>query len=231
MSTASAVALRYMPAGHSCPAAIQEHLALGKKARPSDYPVLFHLGGLIKDKLAVFDLGGSSGNLWYCYSQYLNIHPDMQWIVFDLPETVEFGRRLAQDRGVHGLSFTTDLQALGGADILLSSGSLHYFEFSLPDILATMAHKPRHIIINRTPLTDGVSAVTVQDGDSHLVACRTNRRADLIHDLKALKYALVDSWSVPELSLQVPFYPEYSVPEYSGLYFRLELDASNGCPE
>jgi hypothetical protein len=45
--------------------------------------------------------------------------------------------------------------------------------------------------------------------------------------LKALKYDLIDAWSVPELSLQIPFYPEYSVSEYSGLYFRLEQAAPN----
>ena len=37
----------------------------------------------------------------------------------------------------------------------------------------------------------------------------------------AIGYDLVDSWTVHELSVQIPCYPELSAPTYTGLYLRL----------
>jgi putative methyltransferase (TIGR04325 family) len=55
-----------------------------------------------------------------------------------------------------------------------------------------------------------------------MVACRLLNRAELVTGMQSLGYRLVDSWSVPELSIRLPYDPEYWVREYSGAYFRTE---------
>jgi putative methyltransferase (TIGR04325 family) len=79
------------------------------------------------------------------------------------------------------------------------------------------------VLINRTPMTTLKGVVTVQDDRDSLFACKTILRRGLILGMEGLNYELVDQWSVPELSVHIPFYPEYSVREYSGLYFRLRI--------
>jgi putative methyltransferase (TIGR04325 family) len=197
-----------------------------KNAQPSDYPVLFYLGRLVAEPVTILDIGGSAGSLYYCYSRYVDLSHAKCWTVLELPFVAEFGRQLALERNECRLRFTSTLEGVD-SDILLASGSLHYFESPLPDLVRELPHKPKHVIINRTPLSDLPSVVTVQDAGKFLVACRIHRREELIGGMEALNYELVDSWRVPDHSIQIPFYPEYSVPEYSGLYFRLKSTAES----
>ena len=120
------------------------------------------------------------------------------------------------------IAFTNDIREINGHDILLVSGALHYCESPLPDLLAGLSERPRHVFVNRTPMTTIKSVVTVQDAMDSLYACKTVHRTELTDGMKELDYELIDSWPVPELSVHIPFYPEYSVPEYTGLYFRLK---------
>ena len=50
-------------------------------------------------------------------------------------------------------------------------------------------------------------------------------RQRLIDEMKGLNYDLIDSWKVPELQSEIPFYPEYSQ-WYSGMYFRIKDDGN-----
>jgi len=225
-SEASAVAARFVEAGDHSSDKARLHLSVSKLARPSDYPVLFHMDRLVPNLTSIFDLGGSVGNLFYCYARYLEFRPDVRWTVHDLPEMLELGRRMAHERGEHRLQFTADLGMASGIDLLIASGSLHYFEASLPEILSALRDKPKHVIINRSPLTTSKPVATVQDAGTHLVACRFIDREDLIRGMEKLGFVLADSWDVAELSCVIPFYPEYSVHSYSGLFFRLEPDTT-----
>ena len=222
LAEGSAVASRFIPADHSCVDCIQLHMTVYKKAQPSDYPVLFHLSRLVVEPVTILDVGGSAGSLYYCYSNYVDLSHAECWTVLEVPFVAEFGRQLALERNECRLRFTATLEAVGRCDILLASGSLHYFESPLPDLIRELPHKPKHVIVNRTPLSDLPSVVTVQDAGKFLVACRVHHRKELICGMEALSYELVDSLRVPGHSIQIPFYPEYSVPEYSGLYFRLK---------
>jgi putative methyltransferase (TIGR04325 family) len=134
---------------------------------------------------------------------------------------VERGRAIARDRGEARLLFTEDLYGASGHDVLLISGALHYFEFELADYVAGLAAPPEHVFVNRTPLVDGPAAATVQyTYDGVMVACRLLNRAELVSGMQRAGYRLADSWCAPELSIKLPFDPEYWVKEYSGLYFR-----------
>jgi putative methyltransferase (TIGR04325 family) len=142
-----------------------------------------------------------------------------------MERTLELGRQLARERGEKRLRFTDDLEALDGHDVLLVSGALHYVESPLPDVLRRLSRKPNHVFINRTPMTSVKSVVTVQDAGDSLFACKIIHRPELIAGMEKVGYLLVDQWSVPELSVHIPFYPEYSVSEYTGLYFQLACEA------
>jgi putative methyltransferase (TIGR04325 family) len=221
LSAAREVAQRYARHGHDSAEnarGLRDDMAT---TRPSDYPVLFHLLGLPLDGLRVFDLGGTSGNLFYLYDRYLNFPASLRWTVHDLPGHAERGREFARQRGESRLHFTDDPNGASGSDVLLVSGSLHYFDFALADYVAGLGRRPRHVLVNRTPLVNAPTAATVQN--SHhgvMVACRLLNRAELVAGMGGLGYELVDSWRAPEFSISLPYDPEYWVKEYSGAYFR-----------
>ena len=221
LTAAEKVAARYGKQGHDSVANSNGLDAYLARPRPSDYPVLFHLSRMSGDEFRVFDLGGASGNLFFLYDQHLAFPMRLSWIVHDLPILMERGRNLARQRGESRLQFTDDLHGACGCDLLLVSGALHYFDFALPDYLASLDRRPRHVVINLTPFVDAPTAATVQYAHGTvMVACRLLNQAELVAGMEKLRYRLVDSWSAPERSLHLPFDPEYSVREYRGLYFR-----------
>jgi putative methyltransferase (TIGR04325 family) len=217
---ARAAADRAAGDAHVNPANLREHLEF--ETRPSDYPVLLHLSRLA-GPISLFDLGGNVGNLFYSYSRFLAAGQIGSWRVFDLPETARVGARLASRRGVADrLVFADSLDGMDGADVLLASGSLHYFEQRIDRMLAALATKPRHVLINRSPLHTGAVTYTIQDAGFGLIACKLYNKAELIAGMQAIGYELADAWRIYECSLDIPFYPDLSVDAYSGLYFRLQ---------
>jgi len=221
LAEAKAAAAGFIPSSHEHPASAEAHLSLAQNARPSDYPALFYLDRIIPTCRSVFDLGGNVGNLFYCYSKYLDLPADLQWTVHDIPEMQELGRKVASRRNELRLRFDGTLERMGEADLLLASGCLHYFDRPLPELLAQSGARPMHVIVNRTPLTDAEPVATVQDAGAYLTACKLYHRNGLIARMKDLGYELIDQWSVPELSVHIPCHPDLSVPTYSGCYFRL----------
>lgn len=211
---------RYLSGSHEHSDAARVHLALGERARPSDYPALFYLSRIIRDGLSIFDFGGNVGNLYYCYRQYLNFPAGLRWTVFDIPAITAMGAEIAEQRKEAGLQFTNSFAEADGADVFLASGCVHYFEESIAEMVRRLTRKPAHIIINRSPLTEKEPVITVQDSFTYLTACKLHNKAELVRECRGLGYDLVDSWSAPELSLSIPCYPDLSVRAYSGLYFR-----------
>ena len=155
-----------------------------------------------------------------------SISPDLHWTVFDLPEMCAIGRDIAEGKNEERLRFVTSLEELSEADIFIASGSLHYFDEPLSDLLTRLPKRPAHVIINRTPLTDSKPTAVVQDAGTYLVACKLYNRQDVISPLERLGYQVVDSWTIPEMSVRIPCHPELSVPAYSGYYLRLGQPAS-----
>jgi putative methyltransferase (TIGR04325 family) len=219
---AVAAARPYAEGGFEHPDYAKLHMSLAAVPRPSDYAALFHMRGLKLDRAKIFDFGGSIGNLFYLYDRYLGLPSDCTWLVFDLPLWVEAGQSIATNRGENRLRFTRKWEDAAGAELLIASGSLHSFDTPLSQMVAGLPEKPSHILINRTPLIDGPTKATVQDGGMVRVACVLYNRTELIAGFEAIGYELIDSWHVPELSLRIVGKPEFSAASYSGLYFRLK---------
>jgi putative methyltransferase (TIGR04325 family) len=206
--------------GHDSLANVRHHLELSSHARPSDYAALFHMTSLLPRLSSVFDLGGNAGNLFYCYSRYLRFPEDLAWTVLDLPGNMEAGKEIARERGVRALRFASRWQEAAGADLLLISGALHYLERPLPEMLEDLASKPAYILLNRTPLVDGPQTAAVQTASGFRLPCMLYNRQKLLSDLGAQGYAVLDEWKAAELSMEIPGYPEYNVPAYSGAFLR-----------
>ncbi len=217
---AKAVVERYPDWGHQSDRNIQNNAVLATKMRPSDYPVIFHLSRIPLEGCRCFDLGGNTGNLFYLYDQYVHFPTSFRWTVCDFPANIRCGQDLARQRGESRLCFTQDRDEASGRDVLLISGALHYLEYSLADFLAGLPAPPKYVLVNRVPLVDAPTAATIQFVGGVMVACRLLNRADLMAEMERIGYRAVDQWSAPELSLPLPFDPEYSVRQYSGLAFQ-----------
>jgi putative methyltransferase (TIGR04325 family) len=212
----------YAAGGHANPACAVDLMGHIERASPSDYAALFFLQPLLPFVRTIFDFGGNVGNLFYCYSRYLDFPADLTWTVYDLPENVKLGERIAADSGAYRLRFTTSLSDGDGADLFIATGALHYFEKPLADMLAEFKKKPRYVLVNRTPLVDGPRFATVQDnGLVYRVACMLYNRNDLIQEFEKCGYEMLESWSAAERSFIIPCYPDRSPRAYSGMFFRL----------
>jgi putative methyltransferase (TIGR04325 family) len=220
IAEANAHALKYLDRSHADPQNVGLHLALSEKLRVSDYPVLFYLHPLLANARVLFDLGGSVGNLFYSYRRHCELPQGFRWRVLDLPETMGAGQQLAIERGfADTLEFVNTLQEASGADILLLSGAAHYFDQSLAEMLGRLADPPAHVFLNRSPLIQGSTCVTVQDAGFVMHGCKLFNIEELQADMHKLGYRVVDQWEAPELSLHVPLHPECSAPAYRGFYF------------
>ena len=217
---AQACASRYIQAGHEHADEIRYHTSISGAVRESDYPLLFHLAPLAPELRHVFDLGGNVGNLFYAYQTKVHFPPTLLWTVYDLPVKKPLGEKLAAERGETRIRFANTLAEASGSDVFIASGSLHYFEQPLPELLRPLQRLPSHVFVNRTPCSAGADLITVQDNRSYLVPCKLHSRANLVAGMQALGYELQSEWPVHELRLLVPTHPDLCARTYSGFYFR-----------
>jgi putative methyltransferase (TIGR04325 family) len=217
---AQACASKYIPSGHEHPDEIRFHTSISDIVRESDYPVLFHLAPLAPSMRNVFDLGGNVGNLFYSYQSKLSFPATLTWTVYDLPMKKPLGEKLASERAESRIRFATNLAEASGCDVFIASGSLHYFEEPLHEILRSLERLPDHVFANRMPCSSGSDIITVQDNRSYLVPCKLHSRMTLITGMQTLGYELQSEWPVHERRLTVPTHPDLSIRTYSGFYFR-----------
>ena len=217
---AQSCASKYIPEGHEHPDEADYHLSIAGTLRESDYPVLFYLAPLAPQIKKVFDLGGNVGNLFYSYQRQLSFSPTLAWLVYDLPPVRSLGEIVAVKRGENRVQFVDDIASGRDSDVFIASGSLHYFEQPLDEILQSLGSLPRHVFVNRTPCSIEDDLVTVQDNGSFLVPCKLHSRSKLIERMHRAGYRLVAEWPVFERRLWVPMYPDSSPRTYSGFYFR-----------
>jgi putative methyltransferase (TIGR04325 family) len=224
LSDAAAAMSNYENGGQTSIDYMNATSAAAQEARLSDYPALFHIRPLLPNIRRVFDLGGGVGSLLYCYSSHIDIPANVTWIVCELPRTREIGERIARERSERRLVFTDRFADAEGVDLFIACGSLHYFERPLSHLIAELTEKPRHVVVNRTPLVDGPAVATVQDGDTYRLACMLYNRRDLIRSFEAIGFELVDEWRTTEYSVIIPCYPDLSASTYCGMFFRLKAD-------
>lgn len=196
----------------------------GPTMDPNDYAVMFWLRGLLPTARRVFDIGGYVGTAYYEYARYLDYPTDLRWTVYDVPAVARAGEALASDKSASHLGFTTDPTGADGADILLAAGSLQYFEEGmLHRLLGSLQFRPRHVLVQRTPLHPDRTFVTLQvmtpEGRPVYCPYTVAARGPFIAAMCKLGYELVDSWSKPR-PLVVPLHHECARACYTGLYFR-----------
>lgn len=184
-----------------------------------DYPALYWLRPMLERGCTLLDFGGHVGVQYYLYERYARYAADLRWIVCEQPSVVALGRELALARGPRHLSFVDDVAGID-ADVLLTAGCIQFVEVSLPRLLGRLARLPRAILINKVPLTDQPTRVTLHNTGRSFSPCYLYNAADLIASIEALGYRLLDRWRCPERAMTIPFHPEYRIDAYSGLYFE-----------
>ena len=185
-----------------------------------DYPILFWLRPAPAGVRMVFDLGGHVGVHRAGYSRYLELPGQLRWLVCEQPQVVALGEKLLREGRVSGVEFTTSAADGDGAEIFLSAGTLQFIETHCWALLAGWKHLPQHLLLNKVPLRDAPTAVTLQNTGSAFVPCWLYDRREFIASFERLGYELVDSWLCPDRGVHVPFHLADSVVAMSGLYLR-----------
>ena len=188
----------------------------------SDYAVLFWLRDLLQDTTRVLDFGGHIGVSYYGWKQHLRYPAGLRWTVCDMPAIVREGEAIAKERGASALSFVSDPADSHGADILLVAGSLQYVDMRISDLIARIGARPRHLFVNKLPLYDGETFVTVQSTGRAFHPYRIENRAAFVAGVTALGYRVVDEWQNSDVFCRIPHTRGRSLDAYSGYYFTLD---------
>lgn len=194
--------------------------SLSKEVGSYDYPMLFWLKDLLKEACTIFDFGGNIGTHFYSYKRYLNYPQNLRWIVCDLPEIIKAGEDLAKQENSTDLSFTTSFEEADKIDIFMASGSLQYIE-PVSISLSRLHDKPKHLLINRLPLCNGETFVTLQNGGLVFYPLYVYNRDEFVDSICKIGYEMVDSWKDRSEPCAVPFHPEFNSLTFNGLYFKL----------
>jgi putative methyltransferase (TIGR04325 family) len=138
----------------------------------------------------------------------------------DLPIKEKALLELTRAKHEKRVIFTEEFSSASGVDLFIVVGALHFFEPSLADLLSNLARLPRHVIVNRSPFSEGKEMVVVQDGGLWLNPCKLHNVGKRISGMRDLSYKLVASWPVNGRILRIPLNPEYGEP-FRGFYFCL----------
>lgn len=190
------------------------------KACESDYAVLFWLRDLIRPDSFIFDFGGHVGVSFYGWRNYLRYPSSLRWCVHEVPAIARAGTELARERGAAQLSFTSELATGRDCSVFMAAGSLQYVDQSLPQLLAATGARPQHLIINKLPLYDGETFITVQSTGRAFHAYRIQNREEFVEGVTALGYRVVDDWCNREQHCEIPFTRGRDIAAYSGYYFQ-----------
>jgi putative methyltransferase (TIGR04325 family) len=186
--TAEAAVPKSKKLGYDHPDLAQAYLEeFGSYIGYYDYPVLLWLQKLIKDGINVFDFGGNIGTHFYGYERYLSYPSHLSWTVCELPEIIKAGETLAAKQGRSELEFTTKFSKANGADIFLASGVIQYVK-DLSEKLAELNNPPQHLLINRIPLCEGQTFVTLQNGGMVAYPVQVSNRKQFIQSLENIGY-------------------------------------------
>lgn len=185
---------------------------------PFDYPIMFWLAKLLPGCKLLFDWGGNVGISYYGYQKYLPYPDDLKWLVCEVPAVAARGRQIAIEQGASGLQFTTSLDGLAGADVLLAAGVLQFIEEPFQPLVAA-SKLPTHILINKIPAYGRRAAVTLHNFGSAFCPYHLFNKDEFVGRFTGLGYRLVDEWASPDLGCDIPFFPEHSIGAYTGFYF------------
>jgi putative methyltransferase (TIGR04325 family) len=189
-----------------------------EKANQSDYAVLFWLKPLLAPTTFLFDYGGHVGVSYHGWRSYLKYPKGLRWLVHDVPAITKVGVELARERPSDGLEFTSNYADCRGCNIYFSAGAMQYVDTTFTELLET-AGRPEHVIVNKIPMYDGESFVTVQSTGRAFHPYRIYNRAAFVAEAQALGYRIVDDWQNREQHCEIPFTRDRDIDAYSGYYF------------
>ncbi|MCU1239705.1 MAG: hypothetical protein JWO71_431 [Candidatus Acidoferrum typicum] len=190
------------------------------RMQPTAYAPFFWLSNLLREGTILLDYGGSIGLSYYSYVRRQNLPVGARWIVVELPHLAAEGKKVALRENAAQLEFVTDLASTPACEILLCAGTLQYIEESVASVLAKLRALPRHILINKLPLTKAQEYWTLQNFGPAISPYQVFNEKEFLGSLQKAGYSLRDRWEVPELACDVPFHPRHCVPQFSGLYFE-----------
>lgn len=206
-----------------------------ERIQPFDYPALVWLlrfAGATSPAghdhpCRVADLGGHLGAKYKVFREYWAPPANFSWVVCETPATVAAAARLPAAECPPGLSFTTELNALSGAQVLYASGVLAYLEQDLCDILDGLDKPPQHLILNKIPLADGQDFWTIQNASGMaMVPYHVIERESFLARLAARGYRVLDQWKIPERRVAIPFRPGVGTDMGTGLSLSSSPDFS-----
>ena len=91
---------------------------------------------------------------------------------------------------------------------------------TLPDVLRRIGKLPQHVIVNKMPLYDGETFVTVQSTGRAFHPYRIYNRTDFVSSIESLGYRVVDDWTNREQHCEIPFTRGRDIDAYSGYFFE-----------
>ena len=125
---------------------------------------------------------------------------------------------MAVNEKVDQLRFFSELSIPRECDVFLASGSLQYIEEKIPDILKKLHRRPKHIIINMTPLHENRQIITVNNMGVAYCPYKIAHKSEFIQDLEAEGWHIKDSWENTGKKCNIPFQDDCEGIKYYGFY-------------
>ncbi len=197
---------------------------------PSDYPVMFWLSRLLGDRGTLFDLGGNIGLSYFAFRRFLGTPEGRRWVTYDVPAVIALAKDSVRAEEAPGLEFTDDFAAASGCTVLLTSGTLQLIETPLSEMLRGLTDLPRHVIINRTPLTTQAAYYTLLNVGPAIYPYGILNRDEFVQSLAGLGYEVVDEWQNADFRCSIPFHPERAVRTYTGMCLSLAVRGGEAAP-
>ncbi len=218
-----AEALQRAPPGksteHSDPGIASRYRGYVGRFNPGDQPMMPWLADILPGARSVFDLGGNIGLAYYAFRLCLPVAQELRWTVCEVPGVNQAGEQIALEQNATRLSFTEKRELAEGADLYVTFGALQYIEDPFSEIIGALRTKPRHILVNRVPLTEGRPFITLQNNIEWFFPYKVEGRAPFEQSITSLGYELVTRWPL-DRSFSVFMEPQYRVDHYYGMYFR-----------
>ena len=223
LAAAQALSAGSLPATYDTDEAGRMYRAHLRSIRVSDYPLVYWLSRLFAEgQRRVFDLGGHIGVSYYGFQPYLDHPPDLTWTINDVPSVMAAGRAWATEHDPsRRLSFVESPDAAEGSDILVSTGALQYLDYTLPQLLGRMSSKPRHVLVNLTPMHPTLEFFTLQNLGIAICPYRIMSAPRFADAMESCGYRVLDHWQSYERNLRIPFNPAHTVDSYHGYHFKL----------
>lgn len=171
---------------------------------------LFEARTACRGTLTVLDVGGSLASKWLQHRAFLPSLAPLKWVVIEQDNYVAVGRQLfdPSDVSFHR-EIDAGLAAENGADVILFSSSLHYFDSPM-SVLDQAARETRHsLIVDRSPAWPMRAPHLAVQGVG-LYSRRVEYPCwvlskDAILERLRRSFAMVSQWEEP---MPIPTYPD-----------------------